>query len=310
MKLPIFQHLNDLSEPTRVRLLRLLEKEELSVGELSRIVQIPQSTISRHLKVLVQGGWLQRRAVGTASHFSIDRAGLGKETAELWSVVKSQAEHAYEEDSRRLHTVLAMRGADSREFFGHHADRWNALRRELFGEHFLLPTLLGLLPSHLCIADIGCGTGDVLAALGPYSHQLIGIDRELAMLEVAHERICHLENVSLRQGSVENLPIDTDSIDAALSTLVLHHVENLEAAFQEVSRALKPDGRWVILDMQPHERTEFRNTLGHLHLGLSRDTIRQLGEHVGLTIVNHRQLPKSSQVLGPALAVTTLANSD
>jgi len=162
---PICERLTALAEPTRVRLLRALELEELGVGELARVLQLPQSTVSRHLKVLLDGGWVQRRSVGPANLLRVDD--LDPEARQLWTLVRDGAGDL-SEDAARVEAVVAQRQVDAREFFGRHAERWDALRRELFGDAYLVPTLLSLLPAGWAVADLGCGTGETVPARGPH----------------------------------------------------------------------------------------------------------------------------------------------
>ncbi len=298
------QRLSTLSEPTRLRLLYVLAREELSVGELSRALQLPQSTVSRHLKQLLDGGWLEKRSAGTASFFLLAQP-LPDEAAALWSVVAAEldASGAYAEDSLRVESVLARRELEGRAFFGRHAGRWAQLRRELFGEDTALPVLLSLLPPELVVADLGCGTGELVAALAPYARRVIGVDREAAMLEVARRRCAGLENAVLLEGGLGALPIPDEALDAALCTLVLHHVEDLVAAFADIARTLRPGGRLVVLDMVQHTRRAYRRSMGHRHLGFSEETLEALARGAGLILESYRRLPPDPQALGPGLFV-------
>ena len=144
----------------------------------------------------------------------------------LWELVRvALGEDAdLVEDISRLETVLAQRAASSSEFFERLAGGWDALRRDLFGDGFVLPTLLSLVPGDLVVADLGCGTGGVLVDLAACVHKAIGVDREQAMLDVAATRLDGVDNVELRHGSLESLPLGDAEVDAALCMLVLHHV--------------------------------------------------------------------------------------
>lgn len=307
MQPDLLKRLSALSDPTRVRLLHVLAREELVVGELSRVLQTPQSTVSRHLKQLWADGWLERRGEGTANFFRLADP-LPPAAAPLWAVVAAQLaeEGLYEEDLRRVESVLAQRELDSRAFFGRHAERWAQVRRELFGEGYLLPTLLSLLPRGLAVADLGCGTGEVVATLAPSVERAIGVDREAAMLAAARKRTAGLTNVSLYEGGLEALPLPDEALDAALCMLVLHHVADLEPAFSEIARCLRPRGRLIVLDMVEHDRREYRRTMGHQHLGFSRETLASLGRPAGLTLHSLRRLPPEPEALGPGLFLACL----
>lgn len=302
MEADLFAHLCALSEPLRVRLLHVLSLHELGVGELSRALQTPQSTISRHLKQLLERGWVERRTVGPASFFRLSEP-LPAEAAGLWAVVRTSLDAAepYGEDLRRVESVLALRELDSRAFFGQHAGSWDALRIELFGDGYLASTLTALLPPTLTVMDLGCGTGEVVAAVAPSVARVIGVDQEEAMLAVAHQRCAGLDNVELLHSGLEALPLPDASVDAALCMLVLHHVEDLEACLAQAARVLRPGGRLVVLDMVEHDRREYHRTMGHRHLGFAREALAAIAAGVGLTERGWRRLPPDPQAQGPGL---------
>jgi len=310
----LFMHLSTLSEPLRVRLLRLLERQELAVGELARVLQTSQPTVSRHLKQLDAGGWVQRRKVGTATLFRAAGDELEPRSLELWRAVRAQVEaeaadpaSLYAEDLRRLDSVVAQRSGDSETLFRRLGSRWDAVRLELFGDAYVLPALLALLPPGLVVADLGCGTGAMLPLVAPVAGQVIGVDRELAMLEVARARVAGLENVRLEQGLLGELPLATGSVDVALCELVLHHVASLAPVFAEVARVLRPDGRLVVLDMVEHDREEYRTTMGHQHLGFPEAALCDLAHGAGLALQRWTILPSDPQAQGPGLFVAVLA---
>ncbi|MEC7948741.1 MAG: metalloregulator ArsR/SmtB family transcription factor [Myxococcota bacterium] len=307
-KSALHERLSVLSDPTRLRLLRVLETEELGVGELGRVLLLAQSTVSRHLKVLHEGGWVARRSEGTANYFRLAVDALGDDAARLWRLVREQAGDGepYVSDQRRAQALVAIREADARAFFARHAGRWDGLRRDLFGDGFLLPTLLALLPERMVIADLGCGTGAVVEALAPSVRHAIGVDREPAMIEAAGRRTAGLHNVTLHAGTLDALPLQDGCLDAATLMLVLHHVPDLDAVFREVARALRPRGRIVLLDMQAHDRAEYRHTMGHEHLGFEQAVLARTAAAAGLQVASWRPLPVAPDALAPPLFVAVL----
>ena len=304
-------HLALFSEPMRVRLLVLLELEELGVGELTRIVQVPQSTVSRHLKELRVAGWIRRRSEGTAGLFRFDPDDVGADSVRLWAIVRDDFRDGrmYGEDAARLATVLESRTEDSRSFFGRLRGQWEQVRRELFGDAFAVPTFLSLLPEGMVVADLGCGTGESLVLLSPVVERVIGVDREQGMLDVAAERTSELVNVDLRRGGLDDLPLASAEVDAVLCMLVLHHVAQLDRAFSEMRRITRPGGRIVILDMMAHDRHEYRQTMGHVHLGFSETTLREAATEAGLVLQSWRALPPAQGAQGPPLFVAVLAGA-
>src|SRR5688500_9170666 len=215
-----------LNDATRLRLLRLLERHELGVVELCDILQLPQSTVSRHLKVLSdQRGGRSRREATTRPYPMIpaelaaparkpwppareqthSRATLqADETAparKLWLLAREQTEGwaTLKQDELRLERVLREREAeDSQAFFAGAAAEWDRLRSELYGEAFTTDAVLSLVPSDLVVADLGCGTGQVSAAVAPHVKQVIAVDNSPAMLKAAKKHAGELGNVDLR----------------------------------------------------------------------------------------------------------------
>lgn len=301
----IYDRLGTLGVPARVRMLRLLEVEELQVGELASVLQLPQSTASRHLKALNDEGWLDRRREGTATWFALARE-LGDDARALWEIVKGATDGDHAEDGLRLAAVLAARELDSRAFFGRVGDGWGALRRDLYGDAFVLPSLLALLPPDAVVADLGCGPGDVVAALAPWVGRVIGIDREPAMLEAARRLVRDRASVDLRQGELEAPPLAAGEVDAALAMLVLHHVEEPRDVVRAVAPALRPGGRIVVVDMVAHDRDEYRRTMGHRHLGFDEEEVTAMAAAGGLRVVRHVVLRPSPEATGPALFVAVL----
>ena len=300
------QRLALLAEPVRIRILALLEQQELVVGELVRILQLPQSTVSRHLKALRTAGWIERRSEGTAPlmHMPAPPA----DGAELWAVVRAEfvTSDQAAEDHARLEAVLDARAADPSTFFGRMHARWDAIRSELFGESFAMHALLALLPRESVVADLVCGTGALLADLAPWCRGVHGIDRESAMIKAARQRLSEVPNATLWLGGIEDLPLESEVLDAALCTLVLHHIAQIDRALGEVARVLRRDGRAIIVDMQSHDRDEYRRTMGHAHLGFDREHLEQHAEQAGLRLQRWVPLPPSPEALGPPLFLAVL----
>ena len=303
----ILDDLSLLGDATRVRLLRLVAQEELGVGELVDILQIPQSTISRHLKLLTVAEWVHKRTVGTSSLVHLDLEGLSAARATLWGLVSQEtAEEAQTaQDLQRMRSLLAQRQRDSRAFFGAVGSRWGQVRRELFGEQFTVPTLAALLDPSLVVADLGCGSGDATAQLAPAVGRVIAVDHEQSMLDTARDRLSHLSNVDLRLGELSDLPIADGEVDCALIMLVLHHVEDVDASLREVRRVLRDGGRLVVLDMTRHEREAYRYRMGHVHLGFERADLEARALNAGLSLLRYHLVPADPDAQGPGLFVAT-----
>src|SRR5262245_24355051 len=181
----VIERLAALVAMTRLRILRLLELEALSVGEVAKVVQLPQSTVSRHLKVLADADWVVRRNEGTATFYRLIHDDLPAEVRTLWMAVREQMPGSSElaEDQRRLRAVVAERRTDSLSFFGRYAGEWDHLRTELFGGRFTSLALLSLLRRDWSVADLGCGTGNASELLAPVVERVYAIDVSEPMLK-------------------------------------------------------------------------------------------------------------------------------
>lgn len=303
--IPLADRLAALSEPLRLRLARVLAAHEMSVGEISRVVQLAQSTVSRHLKVLLDAGWLEKRADGTATLYRLVLDDLNADARAIWVAVRDQMEHAQDpvnaEDDRRVRTVLAERRTDSVSFFGRVAGEWDALRSDMFGGSFTALGLLGLLPANWVVADVGCGTGNGAELLAPHVREVIAIDQSGPMLDAARKRLKAFSNVRFADGPIEALPLPDRSVDAAVCLLVLHHVREVDDALRELFRVVRPGGRLLIVDMFEHDRETYRHTMGHVHLGFRGEWMAAALERAGFRAVLVTPLTSAIEARGPGL---------
>lgn len=299
--------MGSLADATRLRLLHLLERHELGVVELCDVLQLPQSTVSRHLKVLGDQGWLESRAQGTNRLYKVAEGEREAAARKLWLLAREQtsAWPTVQQDRLRLTRRLAEREPAAQAFFAGAAGRWDKLRAELYGDTFGREALLSLLPSEWVVADLGCGTGGSAAAIAPFVRRVIGVDQSTAMLKAAKKRTSALGNVELRQGSLEALPLEDASVDGALLLLALSYVSDPGRALAELVRVLRPGGHAVVVDLLRHDREEFRRQMGQQNLGFTPDALSQLLGQAGLGTTSCRALPPEPQAKGPALLLAS-----
>lgn len=303
----VFDRLSLLADTTRSRLLLALEDQELTVSELTTVLQLPQSTVSRHLKVLGDDGWVRSRRDGTSRLYRATLDRLEPSARELWSLVQAEVQDVPEAraDAERLAAVLAERRSKSQEFFSTAAGQWDRLRRELFGERGEVAPLLALLDPTWTVGDLGCGTGRLSESLAPFVRRLMAVDDSGPMLEAARARLAPYDNVDLRSGRLEDLPLEARDLDVAVLALVLHHVPEPLKALAEVARVVKPGGRVLVVDMQSHEREEYRQEMGHVWLGFPAERLEGWLEEAGFDDVRFIALPADVEAQGPPLFTAT-----
>jgi ArsR family transcriptional regulator len=299
----ILDHMTALSDPTRCRMLLLLEKHELTVSELCAVLQMPQSSVSRHLKTLADDDWVASRRDGTSRFYSMPVDDLDSAARRLWPIIREQVAgtSGAGQDERRLKGVLTRRRAKSQEFFASAAGGWDRLRGDLFGDQFYLWAVLGLIDQSLIVGDLGCGTGQLTETIAPYVKKVVAVDSSTEMLDAARQRVGNAKNVDVRQGDLENLPLSSGELDAAVLSLVLHYSPSPARALTEVGRVLRKGGRVLIVEMLPHDREEYQQQMGHVWLGFSEKQMTRFLTGAGFGEVRIRMLPVDPDARGPAL---------
>ncbi len=304
---PILDQLNALGDETRVRILALLDGSEFSVGELSAVLQIAQPSVSRHLKTLSDEGWVEVRQDGRLRHYRF-ATDIDDSARELWCLVRGRlnGDGPYAADRERAAAVLHDRRLRSAEFFARAAERWDDTREELFGRDARFAPLLGLLDAEWTVGDLGAGTGALARLLAPFVRRVVGVDRSDEMLSAARHRLADLENVELRSGALEALPVEDGELDVAILSLVLHYVVDPPHVLAEVRRALREGGRAVILEMRRHERgVGYADEMGHVWPGFEPDRIATWLQDAGMQDVHTHLLAPDPSASGPLLFRTT-----
>ncbi len=299
---PIFDRMTALADTTRSRMLLVLERHELTVNEIRAVLQLPQSTVSRHLKVLGDQGWVVSRPEGTSRRYRMTEK-LEPSVRRLWHLVREQvvATSAAAQDSRRVQSVLAHRRTRSQKFFSSAAGQWDRLRGELFGSRSDILGLLGLVDESWRVGDLGCGTGQLSELIAPFAGNVVAVDDSAAMISAARKRLASFDNVAVRPGRLEALPIEDGSLDVALMFLVLHYVVEPELALAEAHRVLKPGGRLILVDMMPHDRQDLLHEMGHVWRGFSEEQLSELLQAAGFPGARYHPLPADASARGPTL---------
>ena len=254
-----------LSDPTRVRVLALLEQQELAVQELMDVLGMAQSRVSRHLAILREAGLLMDRREGTYVfyRFSAPRDGPWHEA---WQLVRRELrdDPLHLGDSVALENVLRARAARTRTFFDAVGPEWDALRKVFNDDALRARAVTHLVPAGLRVADIGTGTGILAAELARLGLRVVAIDHSARMLEAAGAKLTaeNVHGVELRQGEASALPLEDGAVDAAFAHMVLHYLPSPSDALREMARVVAPGGKVVIVDFVLHEHEWMRQELG------------------------------------------------
>jgi ArsR family transcriptional regulator len=301
-RLSIHDHMVELADTTRCRLLAALERQELTVGELALALQLPQSTVSRHLRILADQAWVASRAEG-ASRWYRRNPQLDADMLGLWELVRGAMADtpATLQDAARIEAVVAARRTVTQTFFATASAEWDAMRTGLFGARADLTAAFALLGPDLVVGDLGCGTGSLSAAFAPHAGHVHAIDASPSMLAAAATRLAAFSNVSVQEGALEALPLYDGVLDVAVLMLVLHHVSDPVRALREVHRVLRPGGRVLVGDMRPHAQQHFREQMGHTWLGFSESQLQAWLHEAGFAAPRYVPLPVDPHASGPAL---------
>jgi ArsR family transcriptional regulator len=286
--LPLADRFQALADPTRLRILALLRRMELSVGELAQVLGQSQPRVSRHLKILADAGVLERRKEGSWVFLTLgdaERVGPLFALIDEWADVATQM--SFTADAARTESIRTERlEAASRHFAGI-AEVWDQIRSLHVAESEVeraIDRALGKRPLGRLI-DIGTGTGRMIELFGPRAAQAIGIDRSSEMLRLARVKLeaAGIQS-SLRQGDMYALPLTDQSADSVIIHQVLHYAHSPASAIAEAARVLAPGGRLLVVDFAAHEREELRERDAHIRLGFEDEVMAAWFASAGLEV--------------------------
>ncbi len=287
--------LKALAEPTRLRILVLLSRGELSVKDLTRILGQSQPRISRHLKLLAEAGLVDRAPEGSWVYFRLTERGRAGDLARQVLGAVDDADAVLVRDLRRAESVQGERQEAAQAYFQAHAGEWDRIRALHVAEadvEAAVWTALGEGPFDLFV-DLGTGTGRMLELFAPRYRRGVGIDLNPAMLAFARANLerAGVGHAQVRQGDIFDLPLADGSADAVVMHQVLHFLGDPQRAIREAVRVLAPGGRLLIVDFAPHELEFLRERYAHERLGFGRSQLKQWLEDCALTVLESHQLP-------------------
>jgi len=281
-------------EETRLRVLALLAEAELTVSDLTDILRQSQPRISRHLKLLVEAGLVERFREGTWAFFRLAEHGGGADVARALIERLNPGDQTIARDRERLSSVRQARAAAAQAYFRAHAAEWDRIRKLHVADEAVEEAIRAALSDKpfRSLLDLGTGTGRMLEMFGPDIERGLGLDLSLDMLLLARDRLerAWLRNCSVRQGDIYALPLVNDSFDVVILHQVLHFLDDGARAIREAARVLRPGGRLLVVDFAPHEQEFLREQFAHRRLGFAPDTVTQWITASGLDPVMHKSL--------------------
>jgi len=275
MFMEIIKQFKALSDPTRLRLLNILNHYELNVNEIVSIVDMIQSGVSRHLKILLEAGLLVLRRDGSFIYYSANKT---RETFPLINLAcnRIEKEMFFALDLKKAKQSITIRKNRSKRFFRTVAPQWDRLKKEVLGNFDLNGVLKQKAAGCVRVADLGCGTGEMLGIFHPSDNkELIGVDSSPEMLEQARIKLPGLNGIDLRLGELENLPMKDQEVDTVIMSMVLYHIFEPEKSLHEVFRVLKPGGIFLLSDFEKHDRENVKKIIGGAWLGFEREQINR-----------------------------------
>ena len=272
------------ADATRVRLLSLLEGEELTVAELSAITQLAQPRVSTHLAKLKDAGLVRDRRAGVSAYYRFDETTLDPAQRALWQSISNGSDDALlRQDAERVPNVLALRAADQNwadsvagDMERHYSPgrTWEALAR----------TALPLLqPGN--VLDIASGDGVLAELLAPHARRYVCLDTSARVVAAAAQRLRRYQNVEVREGDMHALPFADGTFDLVVLMHALTYAAKPALAVAEAARVLKRGGRLLLSSLARHEHRGVVEAFGHVNLGFGTKELRRFADKAGLTVV-------------------------
>lgn len=290
------------AEPTRLRLLVLCAHSDLTVSELTQILDQSQPRVSRHLKLLCEAGLLGRTREGSWAYFRLADHGPAAELARTLVDSLPPEDATVALDLRRLEGIAAERARLAADYFRRNASKWDEIRTLHVDDTEVERQLLASFPEGEVrdLLDIGTGTGRIVQVCAPRVGRAIGVDLSREMLMVARSNLerAKLRNCMVRHGNMYQLPLSGDSFDVVTVHQVLHYAEQPAAVIREAARVLRPGGRLVVVDFLAHDVGQLRDEHAHRWLGFEPDAVKDWCRDAGLKSEAVSTLPGSELTVG------------
>jgi SAM-dependent methyltransferase len=290
---PVLAIFRAVGDPSRLRILMLVQGMELAVGEIAQVLQQSQPRVSRHLRILAEAGLVERVREGAWVFVRLGPAAVSAPVLEAISALSGGGDPGAA-DRARLGQVRADRAAAVDGWFAAHAGEWEQERSlhtsEAGVEQAIVAALGGALGD---LVDVGTGTGRMVELLAPRARTALGLDRNPEMLRIARNRLeaAGLHSARVQTGDMYALPLGAAAADTVVLHQVLHFADNPAAAIAEAARVLRGGGRLLVIDLMPHAREELRVERRHLRLGFGDDVVLGWMAEAGLDGTVAQRLP-------------------
>lgn len=305
----LLQALRAAGESTRLRILAVLDRSELTVGELCRVLGQTQPRVSRHLKLMCDAGLLQRHAQGTRAYFRPARAGQGRELFDALRPLIDPDDAVLARDLQRLAGIRQERAAAAAEYFEAVAATWDRMRDLHVADDEVEAALLEAVEDlHVRdLLDVGTGTGRILEVFADRIERGVGLDLSRQMLDLARSRLdqAGLRHCNVRHGNAYDLPVEAGAFDVAVVHHVLHFLDDPASAVHEAARSLRAGGRLLVVDFAPHRNESFLDDHSHHWLGFDDDEVASWCRDAGLVDVELRHLHPDTPASGDQEPLTT-----
>ncbi len=286
--------LRAVGERTRLRILFLLTSGELTVKELTHILNQSQPRVSRHVKLMAEAGIIERYREGAWVFLRLGDAGAPGEIAKIVAHMVPTDDEVVQSDMQRLDRIRVLRSNRALAYFDQNAEQWDKIRSLHVAEievEKAMQQLVGTTQIEQFL-DVGTGTGRVLELFAPFAQRAIGLDASHEMLAIARQRMeeAGLRHAQVRHGDLYQLPLQAGAVDLVTIHQVLHFLDDPGAALVEAARVLKPGGRLLVVDFAPHEQEFLREEQEHRYLGIKHEQMRRWSAAAGLELTHHESL--------------------